>query len=123
MEICAYPAPAARSEAARGNATIRKEKGMTLQQIADAMGCCPQLISQYENGKRIPKIETQQKIANALNIPIYELTEFYKPVPDIRLQAAITTGEKTQIIARIHPKYGIRSQIFRMSKPSKFVYV
>ena len=45
---------------------IRKEKKMTLQQIADILGCSPQLISQYENGKRTPKIETQQKIANAL---------------------------------------------------------
>lgn len=74
--------------------TIRKEKGMTLQQMADIMGCSPQLISQYENGKRIPKIETQQKIANALNIPLYELTERYEPIPDIGLQANIAIGEK-----------------------------
>lgn len=53
--------------------TMRKEKGMTLQQIAVIMGCSPQLISQYEAGKRIPKIETIQKIATALNVPISEL--------------------------------------------------
>ena len=45
---------------------IRKEKGMTLQQIANIMGCSPQLISQYETGKRIPKNEQIQKIATAL---------------------------------------------------------
>ncbi len=55
---------------------VRKEKGMTLQQIADIMGCSPQLISQYENGKRQPKIETLQKIADALNVPLYELKGF-----------------------------------------------
>lgn len=74
--------------------TIRKEKKMTLQQIADILGCSPQLISQYENGKRIPKIETQQKIANALDVPIYELTEYYEPIPDLGLQANIASNEK-----------------------------
>lgn len=73
---------------------IRKEKKMTLQQIADILGCSPQLISQYENGKRTPKIETQQKIANALNVPIYELTEYYEPIPDLGLQADIASDEK-----------------------------
>lgn len=53
--------------------SIRKEKKMTLQQIGDAMGCSPQLISQYENGKRTPKIETIQKIADALNVSINDL--------------------------------------------------
>lgn len=54
---------------------IRKEKGMTLQQVADIMRCSPQLISQYENGKRIPKRETIHKIADALNIPDIFLLE------------------------------------------------
>ncbi|MFG6321999.1 MAG: helix-turn-helix transcriptional regulator [Lachnospiraceae bacterium] len=53
--------------------TLRKEKNMTLQQIAYTMGCSPQLISQYESGKRIPKLETIQKIAVALGVPISEL--------------------------------------------------
>ncbi len=70
---------------------IRKEKGLTLQQIADSMGCSPQLISQYESGKRQPKLETQKKLANALNVPIYELAEYKDPLPDIDLQANIIT--------------------------------
>lgn len=73
---------------------IRKEKGMTLQQIADAMGCSPQLISQYESGKRQPKLETQKKLANALKVPVYELAKYYEPLPDIGLQAEIATEEK-----------------------------
>lgn len=54
---------------------IRKEKGITLQQIADVMGCSPQLISQYENGKRIPKIENIRKIAAALGVYISDLVD------------------------------------------------
>ena len=45
---------------------IRKEKKMTLKQVADIMGCSPQLISQYESGKRNPKPETLIRITKAL---------------------------------------------------------
>lgn len=54
---------------------IRKEKGMTLQQIADILGCSPQLISQYESGKRQPKLETKKKIADALGCEISDIDE------------------------------------------------
>lgn len=52
---------------------IRKEKGMTLQQIADIIGCSPQLISQYESGKRQPKLETKKKIADALGCEVSDI--------------------------------------------------
>lgn len=55
---------------------IRKEKGMTLQQIADIMGCSPQLISQYESGKRQPKLETIEKIATALGCNVSDIRGF-----------------------------------------------
>lgn len=61
---------------------LRKEKKMTLKQIADVMGCSPQLISQYENGKRIPKIETIDKIAKALNVPRNDLLD-WKDIPEV----------------------------------------
>ena len=81
---------------------IRKEKRMTLQQIADAMGCSPQLISQYESGKRQPKLETKKKIATALNVPLYELMGFdgsiqVNPNPEIeRLDTEIEELIKRQ---------------------------
>lgn len=53
----------------------RKEKKMTLQQIADIMGCSPQLISQYENGKRIPKVGTLKKILDALDCDFFDFME------------------------------------------------
>lgn len=55
---------------------IRKEKKMTLRQIADIMECSPQLISQYENGKRIPKLETIEKIACALKCNAENIRQF-----------------------------------------------
>ena len=50
---------------------FRKEKGLTQKQLGKA--CNPSMsaaaVRQYELGKRNPKIETVQKIAQALNIP------------------------------------------------------
>ena len=54
---------------------IRKQKGMTLQQLADILGCSQQNISQYESGKRTPKLKTVQKIADALNVNVNDLLE------------------------------------------------
>lgn len=52
---------------------IRKEKGFTLKQLGDLLGCSAQLISQYEANNRTPKIETKIKIAQALNVPLNDL--------------------------------------------------
>lgn len=52
---------------------IRKEKGLTLKQLGDKLGCSPQLISQYELKKRTPKVETIIKIADALGVNEFEL--------------------------------------------------
>ena len=50
----------------------RLEHGMTQKDLAERMGISPIGISQYENGKRIPKIETIDRIASAIGVdPAY----------------------------------------------------
>lgn len=51
-------------------AELRKEKGLTLQQVADAIGVGNNTISRYENGKREPKLETWIKLSNFFNVSI-----------------------------------------------------
>lgn len=70
---------------------IRKEKGLTQRELGELCGMADSAIRRYESGRANPKIETLQKIANALNVPIYELAEFDSPLPDIGLQANIIT--------------------------------
>lgn len=53
----------------------RKRKNMTLQQMADILGCSQQNISQYESGKRTPKLGTLRKMADALNVTVNDLME------------------------------------------------
>lgn len=85
---------------------IRKQKGMTLQQMADIIGCSPQLISQYESGKRHPKLETKKKIADALKCEvsdidknIYVISTEYELTPE-RLERFRKDAEAREIIER-----------------------
>lgn len=53
----------------------RQKKGLTQKQLGDRLGISQQQFAQYENGKRIPKIETLQKIADALDVPVSEVAD------------------------------------------------
>lgn len=54
----------------------RKEKGLTQQQLGDLCGIADSNIRKYESGKQNPRIETLQRIANALGVDIYDLMVF-----------------------------------------------
>lgn len=51
----------------------RKKAGLTQKQLAERMGVNPSLISQYEKGFRNPKLETLERIASALEVPLEDL--------------------------------------------------
>lgn len=53
----------------------RKEKYLTQKQLAELTGIATITIQQYELGKRTPKINLLQKIANALEVDINLLLE------------------------------------------------
>ncbi|KRN59477.1 MULTISPECIES: helix-turn-helix domain-containing protein [Limosilactobacillus] len=57
-------------------AELRKEKGLTLQQVADAIGVGNNTISRYETGKREPKLETWLKLADFFDVPVTYLQGF-----------------------------------------------
>ncbi|ATO53769.1 hypothetical protein LA20531_09280 [Lactobacillus amylovorus DSM 20531] len=48
---------------------VRKKKGLSLQQVADAVGVGNNTISRYETGKREPKLETWNKLAEYFKVP------------------------------------------------------
>ena len=52
------------------------EKGYTQKQLAEKCGMATGTIQQYELNKREPRREQLQKIATALNVPLYELMGF-----------------------------------------------
>ena len=53
---------------------IRESRGLTQDALADRVGTSKQVISRYENGGRVPKITMAQKLADALNVSLKELS-------------------------------------------------
>ncbi len=52
---------------------LRKDKGLTVTELAKSVGCSPSFISQLERGKVSPSIATLKKITDALGINIVDL--------------------------------------------------
>lgn len=65
----------------------RSKAGLTQQQLADKLGVSQQYIGNYESGKRYPKIQTLQKIADALGVSVTEFLggELLTTVPTCEL--------------------------------------
>ncbi len=84
---------------------FRKRAGMTQKELGEKLGLSFQSVAQWENSLRNPKEETLQKIANALEISIYEL----KGLSDVEAwYAELNTGiDLTLIAGRIHQKFDI----------------
>lgn len=49
---------------------LRKEKGLTIKQVGDGIGVRANTISRYENGKREPKLEIWQKLADFFGVSV-----------------------------------------------------
>lgn len=52
---------------------IRQEKGLSQKELGLKLGVSQQMIGQWETGKANPKIETLEKIADALNVSLKDL--------------------------------------------------
>lgn len=57
---------------------LRKRENMTQKELAQRTGFAEITIRQYENHNRTPKLETLIKIADALNVPVYELLDDFR---------------------------------------------
>lgn len=73
--------------------TLRQKKGLTQKQLGDLCGMADSAIRRYENGRAKPKIETLQKIADALDIKISELISLNDAIGSV-----LETTEENRII-------------------------
>ena len=53
----------------------RKAAGLTQKQLAEKLGVSAAMVAQYENGHRLPNVQTLKKIAYALNINVSDLLD------------------------------------------------
>jgi transcriptional regulator with XRE-family HTH domain len=54
---------------------IRRQKGITLQDIANALNVTEGAVGHWLRGRRDVRYETIKRIANVLNVPVTTLTE------------------------------------------------
>ena len=55
---------------------LRDKKGMTQEELADAVRLSAKYIQFIENAKRIPSLKTVYKIARVLDVKVHELFPF-----------------------------------------------
>ena len=68
----------------------RKKAGLSQKQLGEKLGLSASMIGQWENDLRNPKSKTLQRIATALNVPIYDLMDDYSPIVRELRNGAIT---------------------------------
>lgn len=55
--------------------SIRKDRGMTQEQLAGMLGSSKQVLSRYERGERCLTLSTAAQYAHCLRIPLSALTD------------------------------------------------
>ena len=80
-------------------AELRKEKGLTLQQVADAIGVGNNTISRYETGKREPKLETWLKLADFFGVSVSYLqgvSDIKNSIDEWKVEELKHSGQKAE---------------------------
>ena len=66
-------------------ALLRKEKGLTQEELASHMGVSPQAVSKWENDQTCPDISALPKLARLLGVTVHELLEGKEETPAVRV--------------------------------------
>lgn len=64
---------------------LRKEHGLTLKELGEQLGMPNNTLSQYETGKREPKLETWQKLTDFFKVP----TEYLMGITNDRVTLTV----------------------------------
>ncbi len=73
--------------------TIRREKGLTLQQVADGAGLSKAFVSQIESCTANPSLASLKRVGNALDIPLAALFDSSPNGGAHALSESLDTGE------------------------------
>lgn len=72
---------------------IRKERGITIQELADRAGVSKGLISQIENNRTVPSLMVLIDIIKSLDV---DLNEFFKEISDRANKAPVVVKRKSE---------------------------
>jgi len=65
--------------------TLRKQRGMTQEQLAERAELHPTYIAKLESGERFPSLETLIELAGALDIPLSSIVKSLEPKKDLEV--------------------------------------
>lgn len=65
---------------------LREERELSQEQLAALLGTSKQVISRYETGQRMPKVDTVMQYAVKLQVSIEKLTGYERDTPDLRTE-------------------------------------
>ena len=66
-------------------ALLRKEKGLTQEELANHMDVSPQAVSKWENDQTCPDISALPKLAKLFGVSVDELLEGKEAMPTVRV--------------------------------------
>ena len=66
-------------------AFLRKEKGLTQEELAGHMGISPQAVSKWENDQTCPDISALPKLSRLFGVTVDELLEGKEALPAVRV--------------------------------------
>ena len=82
-------------------AALRKEKGLTQEELADHMGVSPQAVSKWENDQPCPDISALPKLARLLGVTVDQLLEGKQELPAVRLLPPAERKDLKDMMLRI----------------------
>ncbi|MGD9031921.1 MAG: XRE family transcriptional regulator [Desulfobacteraceae bacterium] len=98
--------------------SLRRQKGITLQVLADMTGLTKGYISKIERSGKAPPYSTLNKIAGALGVDVaFLLRDEGSEVKDIRIY--LTKRDEGEIVETVGTFYGYKHEALAFNKPGK----
>ena len=82
-------------------ALLRKEKGLTQEELANTMGVSPQAVSKWENDQTCPDISALPKLAKLLGVSVDELLAGKAETPAVRVLPPEERKDPRDMLLRI----------------------
>ena len=80
---------------------LRKEKGLTQEELASHMGVSPQAVSKWENDQTCPDISALPKLARLFDVTVDELLEGKEVLPAARVLPPAERKDPKDMLLRI----------------------
>ena len=82
-------------------ALLRKEKGLTQEELANHMGVSPQAVSKWENDQTCPDISALPKLAGLLGVSVDELLSGKQELAPVRVLPPEERKDPRDMLLRI----------------------